>query len=215
MTPLLSIQNLKVQKAGLSILSDISLKIDRGEFVIFQGPSGSGKTTLLRSLLLFEVFSEGKLFWGNTLVDHQNFREYRDELAFAAQKPPAFEGTVEEFIRLPGTFGRNRRLTIRREQIEEAFEKLNLSFKILSQSYGSLSGGEQQRIALAQLFVLDRPVWLLDEITSNLDDQNAGRVIETLAQYRHKTLIAVTHDSRWNRLNPRIVPLQNGRIVSA
>jgi len=215
MTPFLSIQNLGVHKAGQQILSDISLDIDPGDLIVLQGPSGSGKTTFLRSLLLFEVFSKGNLFWKNTLVDHHNFREYRDQLAFAAQKPPAFEGTVEEFIRLPTTFGRNRHVRIRAESIEEAFGRFNLPLKTLSQSYGSLSGGEQQRIALVQIIVLDRPVWLLDEITSNLDETNASRVIEALTQYRNKTLIAVTHDSRWNRLNPRFVNLQNGRIVSA
>ena len=200
-------------------LSDVSLTIERGEFVSIAGPSGCGKTTLLSILGLLdaptggEYFLEGKLV--TTLSATQRAEIRNRSIGFVFQTFNLIgDLTVLENVELPLTYrGLSRKE--RRARVTESLERVGMDE--WAEHYPSqLSGGQQQRVAVARA-ISGRPLILLaDEPTGNLDSAN-GRAVMALLGELHEagaTICIVTHDPRYAHAADRTVHLFDGRIVS-
>lgn len=190
---------------GRVLFENFHFKIESGEFVCFSGVSGCGKTTLLNMIGMIEPFDSGKLLIdGDAIVTpKQRMQYFRKKLGFLFQNFALVENkTVEQNLKLIRKQDRTN-LTM-----EEALKRVGLS-GVLKQKVYTLSGGEQQRVALARLFFKQSEIILADEPTGSLDEANANRIMQILKELHQegKTIILVTHDEKIKRMAERVIEL--------
>jgi cell division transport system ATP-binding protein len=199
-------------------LTDVTLKIDRGEFVFLTGPSGAGKTTLLKLLFRQEEPSDGQI-----LINSQDVNRLKSrEVARLRQKI----GLVfQEFKLLPGLSAlENVALAAqvigspKRESQTKAYQllrELGLKDKYDARPL-TLSGGEQQRVAIARALINEPILVLADEPTGNLDDQAADETMRLFLRIRERgtTLIIASHNiDLIKRYGTRIIALRQGSLA--
>ncbi len=200
-------------------LAEISLTINRGEFVAISGPSGCGKSTLLSILGLLDSPSHGEYTLNGKPVanlDHSERARIRNrEVGFIFQSFNLIgDLTVFENVALPLTY-RGMTLPERIQKVDAALEKVGMSHR--SRHYPSqLSGGQQQRVAVARALAGIPSILLADEPTGNLDSKNGEAVMQLLAELHREgaTICMVTHDDRFASHAQRSVHLFDGRIVN-
>lgn len=207
----------KSQDTSVEVLRGIDLEIPDGEFVALVGPSGSGKTTLLSLLAGLDRPSAGEIEIDgvrlDTLSEEALSRFRRGKLGFVFQSYHLLPSlTALENVALP--------LELRghpspKKTALEWLEKTGL--KSRAHHYPSqLSGGEQQRVAVARALVAQPSVIFADEPTGNLDAENGEKVLDLLSSLRGRsTLVVVTHDSQVASKADRTLRLDSGRMVSS
>lgn len=190
---------------GKQLYEDFSLKIDDGEFVIITGKSGCGKTTLLNMIGSIEKPDSGSISVDSVdITNRKNQMKYLQVGAgFLFQNFALMENkTVEDNLKIVKTACRNQ------VTVDEALEKVGLTDKKDTKVY-KLSGGEQQRAAVARLMIKKCSVILADEPTGSLDREN-GEIIMNLLEELHrsgKTIIMVTHDLSLTKYAARVIEL--------
>ena len=203
---------------GVTALDNINLKIEKGEFVFLVGPSGSGKTTFLKLMIKEEDATSGKILIDSTDVTKMKQKEIpylRRKIGFVFQDfRLLYDRTVAENI----TFALRVIEASEREiknQLKSVLEMVGLSGK--ENFYpNQLSGGEQQRIALARALATKPPIIIADEPTGNLDPATADEIFKTLLEInsRGTTVIVVTHAKDVvNKISKRVIALDHGKIV--
>lgn len=200
---ILSVKNLSKEypnndQTNQSVLSDINFSIKRGECFAIIGPNGSGKTTLLRILGLLEPPTNGEIFYEGKQITKISKKEqisYRRKLSFVRQKPVVIDTSVFNNI----AYG----LKVRGEKKENITSKVNEIIDLVGlrgfekQNARALSGGEMQRVVIAMNFVITPELYLLDEVSANLDPKNVSLLeefIKRIKQDKKKTIILSTHD---------------------
>jgi len=195
-----------------SALTEIKLDLSN-ELLGIIGKSGAGKTTLLKILAGLQTQTKGELEYNGSPVSTQTLPELRRNVTMIFQSPLFLRGDVNTNL----SYG----LRLRGASEDQISERLRDALELVSLTgYGerdarSLSGGEQQRIALARALILDPDVLLLDEPTSNLDPVNASIITDILIQESSKrTVIIATHDlDQVKRIAKRVIFLENGAII--
>jgi cell division transport system ATP-binding protein len=199
-------------------LSDVTLEIEKGEFVLLMGPSGAGKSTLLRMLIGEERPDEGQIFVQGRNVS----RLKQSEVPYLRRKiGTVFQDfrllpkkSVFENVALPLIVQRSSEADIRRK-VTEALRAVGVDHK-KDQSPNSLSTGEQQRVCIARAIVNGPIVLLADEPTGNLDPERTAEIIELfkLINARGTTVVVATHDPHVMRLvNRRVITLMQGVLA--
>ncbi len=223
MAPLLSIEGLgRAYLTGgrrLQVLDDVSLTIEAGEMVALTGPSGAGKSTFLHLVGALDVPTSGRiLFEGRDLatLDEGDTARFRNaSVGFVFQSHHLLpEFTALENAMMPGLVRRLPRAEARR-RAEESLERVGLSGRV-GHRPGELSGGEQQRVALARSLVLQPRLLLADEPTGNLDPQTAAGIHDLLREINRDlgiTGVVVTHNERLAESLGRRVRLVAGRLA--
>lgn len=204
--PIVEIKNLnKSYRRGnqiLPVLNDISLDIDKGEFMALMGPSGSGKTTLLNLIAGIDKSDSGIIKVGGvdiTFLSETELARWRaNNVGFIFQfynLIPVL--TAFENVELPLLLTSLSRKE-RKEHVRTALQIVNLADRI--DHYPSqLSGGQQQRVAIARAVVTDPAILVADEPTGDLDRVSAKEILDLMERLVHelgKTIIMVTHDPR-------------------
>ncbi len=206
------------EEAETRALDNITVDIDRGEYVSISGPSGCGKSTLLSILGLLDTPSEGK-YWLNgrpveQLTLSERARTRNREIGFIFQSFNLIgDLTVFENVELPLTY-RGMRAAERKERCNAALERVGMAHRA-KHLPSQLSGGQQQRVAVARAVVGDPLILLADEPTGNLDSKN-GEMVMDLMRELHRggaTICMVTHDPRYAAHAGRAIHLYDGRIV--
>jgi cell division transport system ATP-binding protein len=203
---------------GVYALRDLSLRVDKGEFVFLTGPSGAGKSTLLRLLLRSDVPSEGQLVVGGRNLAELTARQvqsYRRSLGFVFQdfKLLATKTVLENVALVPRVLG-----VADAQQQRRTFQVLKwVGLQHRMTAYPrELSGGEQQRVAIARAIVNDPVVILADEPTGNLDPDLSLEIMNLFREInaRGTTVLVATHDRELiRRVGRRSVTLEHGQIV--
>ena len=198
--------NLTKRYAKREVIKDLSFSIADGEFVCFSGKSGSGKTTLLNMIGLLEEPTSGRILFDGKEIRGGRARIdfYRNRVGFIFQNFALVEGkTVAQNLNLVKKNCRQDGITV-----EEALSQVGMEEKLYSKVY-TLSGGEQQRVALARLYLKKCDIILADEPTGSLDQENAAMVMGILRKLnaKNKTVIIVTHDDEIKRQCDRILSL--------
>jgi cell division transport system ATP-binding protein len=208
----------KVYSRGMYALRDLTLRIEKGEFVFLTGPSGAGKSTLLRLLLRQDLPSEGTLAVnGRDLADMRpaEVQAYRRTLGFVFQDFKLIpDKTVLEnvafVLRVLGlTDSQQRRRTF------QVLKWVGLQHRMSAYPL-ELSGGEQQRVAIARAIVNDPVVILADEPTGNLDPDLSLEIMNLFREInaRGTTVVVATHDRELiRRVGRRSITLDRGRIA--
>ncbi len=202
----------------LTVLSDVDLVIDRGEFVAVLGPSGSGKTTLLGLLAGLDSPSRGTVQLDGVAVGQLNEDERarfrRDRIGFVFQ-PFQLIGslTAQENVQVPLDLRGDADAA---ERARAILGQVGLGER-LHHLPAQLSGGEQQRVALARAFVHGPRILFADEPTGNLDAETGAGIIDLMMELNHSsgtTLILVTHDLQLAARAGRTLRLAGGRVVA-
>ena len=209
--------DLKSSFETINVLKGINLKIFKNESVGIIGESGAGKSTLIMCIAGLELISKGKIFFKNSPIHNLN----EDDLAIYRSKNigvifQAFNllpsMTALENVNLPieiaGSF-KNNKMAI------ELLTAVGLKNRIFHYPH-QLSGGEQQRVAIARSLISNPEILIADEPTGNLDKKNSEDVIKLLFKLKKdfgSTLILVTHDTSVAKLCDRIIKIDNGLIA--
>jgi len=199
-------------------LKDVTLSVEKGDFVFLTGPSGAGKSTLLRLLLRQEIPSSGSLtVAGRDLADlrAREVQAYRRSLGFIFQNFNLIptRTVLENVAIVPRVLGQGED-----QQKRRAFQVLKwvgLQHRIASFPQ-ELSGGEQQRVAIARALVNDPALILADEPTGNLDPDLALDIMNLLREInaRGTTVLVATHDRELiRRVNRRTIALAHGHLA--
>lgn len=203
-------------------LRDASIAVEPGELVALMGPSGSGKTTLLRAISLIDPPTRGHItIAGNpvyddqqVLTDDRRLRRERMGIIFQAYNLIPFLTAVENVALVLSLNGVPAREAVRRAR--ELLERLGLGHRADIHP-ATLSGGEQQRLAVARAIVNGPAVLLADEPTASLDTERGTAVMELLRRLgreRRAAVIVVTHDERMIEGFDRVYHMIDGRITA-
>lgn len=201
------------------VLRDITLNIDRGDFISLMGPSGSGKSTLLNLIAGIDKPTGGILRIDGEDISKLSEGELADwrasNIGFIFQfynLMPVL--TAYENVELPLLLTNLSRFE-RRERIEMTLNMVGLSDR-MDHYPNELSGGQQQRVAIARAIVTDPTILVCDEPTGDLDKQSASDVLNMLKELNNtlgKTIIMVTHDAHAAEAATRIVHLEKGELL--
>ena len=208
----------KVYKDSVVALRDVSLDIQKSEFVFLVGPSGSGKSTFIKLLLKEEEPSEGRIYVAG-----------KDIAQLPSWRVPYLRRNIgcvfQDYKLLPNkTVGENvafalevigRPKHVISERVPQMLDLVGLSGKIGNRP-DELSGGEQQRVSIARAMVNRPPILLADEPTGNLDPNTSSEIMKLLERINGTgtTVVMATHDHTIvNQLRKRVIELENGKIV--
>lgn len=203
----------------IQALDDVSLQINKGDFLSIMGRSGSGKTTLLNIIGFLSSFNDGKFYFNDEDVSNLKIKRMwkyrRDNIGFIFQNFALIDHlTVFENVSIP-LEGQGIRRKKRKEIINDMLKKMGI--EELSNKYpGQISGGQRQRVAIARALVTDNDLILADEPTGALDSSTAKDIMDVLTEInkKGKTVVVVTHDRTIAEMTNRIVTLEDGKIVS-
>lgn len=202
---MISISNLTKIFEDNIIFEKLNINIESGEYIIFSGKSGCGKTTLLNMIGGLEPFNEGSIIIDGIDISNKrnHLKFFGEKVGFLFQNFALIENkTVRENLEMVKKSNRTN------TSIEDALKSVGLLEKIDNKIY-SLSGGEQQRVALSRLMIKKCDIILADEPTGSLDSENAIKVLEILEDLwrEGKTLILVTHDEKIKMRGKRLINL--------
>lgn len=209
-------KTVQVGEQKLSIIKDVDIYVNAGEFVVIMGKSGSGKSTLLGLLAALDYPDSGTV----SLADQTLSSLDEDALAVIRQRDMGFVFqsfhllptlTVAENIAFPLDIARRPNPA----RVNELIDAVDLGHRRHSLP-NQLSGGEQQRTAVARALVTHPKIVFADEPTGNLDEQNADQVMQLLLNLRQQVgsaLVVVTHDPALAEMADRVITMHDGRIV--
>lgn len=208
---LIDFRRVQVRRGGVVVLSDISFQIAEGEKVTFRGKSGSGKTTLLKTLIGGEKIDSGQALFNGELISKKTIHQVRKSISYIGQEPVLGAQGVRDALLLPFSFKSHRACKPTEKAILAQLERLQLNKNILQRKSNEISGGEKQRIAIARGILLNKRIFIADEITSALDPESKTAVMNCLFKPDF-TVISVSHDPDWVERCTRILTIENGRL---
>lgn len=208
---MIKINNLNKTYKLSSILNNFSLHIKKGECVAIIGESGQGKTTILNIMGLLEPYDSGTYYLDDMLVNKMSNKKktslLRNKIGYLFQNFALIdEESVLNNLLLARNDKENKVAKI--ERIKLVLDVIGLKDKLNHKVY-QLSGGEQQRVAIARLLLRDNDLILADEPTGSLDKKNKAIILQLLNNFRknNKTMIIVTHDNEVANWCDRIITL--------
>ena len=212
-------KNIVKSFGDLQVLKGIDLKIEEGEIVCIIGESGAGKTTFLQILGTLDRPDSGEILFNN--VNAMNLKEkqlskFRNQnIGFVFQFHHLLpEFTALENVCIPG-FIANRSKSSTERKAKEILHFFNLDDR-LDHKPSELSGGEQQRVAVARALINEPELILADEPSGNLDSRNKKELHQLLVRTRNEfnqTIVIVTHDREVEKISDRILTMRDGIIL--
>jgi len=218
MSEMVRVENLHKRFGDLEVLKGLDLKVAKGEVVVIIGPSGSGKSTFLRCVNMLEKPQEGDIYIDEVRITDPkaNLPKVRQNTGMVFQHFNLFPhltalGNVMEGPVMVRKMGKEKAKALALELLD----KVGLSDK--AESYPrNLSGGQQQRVAIARALAMEPKVMLFDEVTSALDPELIGEVLDVMQQLAEDgmTMLTVTHEMHFaERVADRVVMFDEGVVL--
>ena len=217
---ILSAKNIHKRYGTVEVLKGVDIEVQPGEIVSIVGSSGAGKSTLLHILGTLDRADQGQVFLNNqniTSLQGQKLADFRNRyIGFVFQ----FHHLLPEFsalenVCIPGWLNSARRKTEVKQRAEELLVLLGLKDR-LENKPNALSGGEQQRVAVARALINNPSVVFADEPTGNLDSANAKelhRLFFDLRKQFNQTFLIVTHNEELAQQSDRMLLMKDGKMV--
>lgn len=211
--------NIQKYYGQLWVLKGVDLSVRQGEIVSIVGPSGSGKSTLLHILGTLDSPSSGDIFVNDQRIDFQNSRQvalFRNRhIGFVFQFHHLLpEFTALENVCIPGWMAGKRKKDVA-DRAVSLLRTLGLGERIENKP-NALSGGEQQRVAVARALINKPDIVFADEPTGNLDSANAKELHQLFFDLRkqfNQTFLIVTHNEELAQMSDRVLHMKDGKMV--
>jgi len=210
---LLELKGVGYRAGDTTILEDIDLAINAGEWVTIAGPSGSGKSTLVRIIASLLSRTSGELNFAGKSIDVYDPIAYRRRVSYSFQQPTLFGETVRDNLSFPYQI---RQRPFDEQRAVAALDYVGLAASDLDKAVVDLSGGQRQRVALLRNVMIYPEVLILDEVTAGLDAENKAFVWSMIRHFNGDdgiTIIAITHDQSEIDAATRLVTLADGRVT--
>ncbi|MBL7722012.1 MAG: ABC transporter ATP-binding protein [Chitinophagaceae bacterium] len=212
-------KNIYKRFGTVEVLKGVDVNVSKGEVVSIVGPSGSGKSTLLHILGTLDKADQGSVSMNNTSLSSlagNKLADFRNKhIGFVFQFHHLLpEFTALENVCIPGWLAGKKKKEVE-ERAKELLNLLGLSHRMQNKP-GEMSGGEQQRVAVARALINKPDIVFADEPTGNLDSANARELHQLFFNLREKfnqTFLIVTHNEELARLSDRILYMKDGKIV--
>lgn len=198
---MIEFKNVSVSFDGRNLFSGLNLFISKGDKIVITGKSGLGKSTLLKLILGFAMPDNGLIYFNGLKIDRHSVWNVRKSTAYVTQNCDIGEGPVISQIRKYFNYKSNRHQSI--EKLNQLMDYFLLSRNLLNKNIEELSGGERQRFGIITALLLNREVFLLDEITSALDSDLKKITADYFLNNPKLTVIAISHDEIWQK-NPNV-----------
>jgi lipoprotein-releasing system ATP-binding protein len=216
---MLSGKNIHKRYGVVEVLKGVDISVNKGEVVSIVGPSGSGKSTLLHILGTLDVADQGSVSMHGTAIQSlsgkklANFRNKHIGFVFQFHHLlPEF--TALENVCIPGWLAGRKKAEVKQEA-EKLLQLLGLSQRVENKP-NQLSGGEQQRVAVARALINKPDIVMADEPTGNLDSANAKELHQLFFDLRkqfNQTFLIVTHNEELAQLSDRVLHMKDGKII--
>jgi lipoprotein-releasing system ATP-binding protein len=212
-------KNIHKRYGTVEVLKGVDLEINKGEVVAIAGPSGSGKSTLLHILGTLDKADMGAVSMNNTILTSlrgKKLAAFRNKhIGFVFQFHHLLpEFTAWENVCIPGWLAGRKKAEVK-EKAEGLLKMLGLSNRMENKP-NQMSGGEQQRVAVARALINNPDIVFADEPTGNLDSANAKELHQLFFDLREKfnqTFLIVTHNEELAKLSDRILNMKDGKIL--
>lgn len=209
---LLEVKGVSYINDNNTILNNINMSINKGDFISVVGHSGSGKSTLFKLCADLISPTKGNIFYMDKDYLTYNPMELRKKIAYCFQTPNLFGDTVLDNLKFPYYIRNN---TVDYERIGKLMESFKLTEDYLKKAVKNLSGGEKQRIALIRSLLYKPDILLLDEVTSALDTDNTCIVENVIKSLNEQgiTIMWITHNPQQSKKYAnKIVTIEDGKI---
>jgi lipoprotein-releasing system ATP-binding protein len=212
-------KNIHKRYGTVEVLKGVDVEINKGEVVSIVGPSGSGKSTLLHILGTLDKADAGTVEMNNTVINAlkgKKLAAFRNKnIGFVFQFHHLLpEFTALENVSIPGWLAGRKKAEVK-EEAEKLLNMLGLSHRMENKP-NQLSGGEQQRVAVARALINRPDIIFADEPTGNLDSANAKELHQLFFDLRkqfNQTFLIVTHNEELAQLSDRVLHMKDGKIV--
>ena len=198
---------------GVPVIKRLSMKVRDGQVLSIIGPNGAGKTTLLRMMALLDKPTEGEIYYNGKKVDDSSVNAIRGKVTMVFQRTVNFNKTVYKNVAYGPELKKMSESKIKR-RVMQALGLVGMK-KFADRRAKKLSGGEQQRLAIARALVLEPELLLLDEPTANLDPKNTLGIERIINEIKGRTTVVIATNNPYQagRLSDRIVCLLDGRLI--
>lgn len=187
---MIDFKNITVNFSDKPLFENLSFKVGKGEHLCISGASGTGKSTILKILQGYVLPTRGEIKVDNKIISRKTIHEIRKNMVYIPQN-----------VNLPLHNGKELADWLfsldKLSEIETNMEKLGLSANQISQSFDLVSGGEKQRMVVAICLALNKPIMLLDEPTSSLDQNSVKQLMSLLKDQKETTIISTSHNKDW------------------
>lgn len=204
-------------KKGQPILTDISLKIQKGQTIGIAGPTGGGKTTLIKLLLRLYDVKSGSIKLEGIDIKNLTLKNLRQNIGFVSQEVYLFHGSIRENIAygMPNASEEEIKNAAKKAQLHDFIDGLPTTYDTIVGERGiKLSGGQRQRLSIARAILKDAPILILDEATSAVDTETERAIQQNLHQLTEgKTALIIAHRLSTIRHADKIIVLKNGQIA--
>ena len=194
---MINLKNIHLNFGDRKIFDGFNLNVKEKEKVLIYGKSGIGKSSVLNLILGFVQPDEGEIYYKDELLNKNNIWNFRKKTAFVTQNNDLTGGKVRDFILDVLNFKANKEIEMNEERLIELMKYFDLDSSFIDKEFQDLSGGEKQRISIIISIMMDKEIYLLDEITSSLDNKMKEKVVDYFIEKMDKTEIIISHDNHW------------------
>ncbi|WP_187149288.1 ABC transporter ATP-binding protein [Desulforapulum autotrophicum] len=195
-SPMVKMDNIHLAFDGKPLFSNFFLTIGPGEKVILNAPSGRGKSSLVKMMMGFVRPDIGEIFIDSQRLTPGTRIECRSKISYVSQDVDLRDEGVGTLIEEIFAYRVNKNSLYTPTALLQAMDRFDLDPKMLKKQVGELSGGERQRLGFIICLLLDRKIWVLDEVTSALDETLKRKVVEAVAAAA-STVVIISHDNIW------------------
>ena len=209
---MIEFRNITVKFKNTKLFDNFSMSLNEGEKILLFGKSGTGKSTFLKLFLGFLQPSSGEILINGEKLGRKQVWQLRKTTAYVNQNLEIGEGSIREYLLEFLSLKSNSNVEFDEQKIARYVEFFELPPDLLEKNIEELSGGEKQRFAIITSILLNRDIYLLDEITSGLDADMKRKVAEFFVNDMKKTLIIVSHDEIWTEFpDIRVITLNGAK----
>lgn len=197
-------KNLNYNKDGVRILSNINFSISKGEWIMINGDTGSGKSTLFKLLTKQLIYDKKGIYINGKSINNYSYNEIRNKITYVDQKAKLFNRKVSDNVYFEGTKDDKISRFLIKNKIDENI--------VINSTNSNISGGQMQKIIIAQALINSGDVIIFDETTNQIDVESERKILEFIKEeYKNKTIILVSHRKSNSFLFDKIIDFKDGK----
>lgn len=197
-------KNLNYSKDGVRILSNINFSISKGEWIMINGDTGSGKSTLFKLLTKQLIYDKKGIYINGKSINNYSYNEIRNKITYVDQKAKLFNRKVSDNVYFEGTKDDKISRFLIKNKIDENI--------VINSTNSNISGGQMQKIIIAQALINSGDVIIFDETTNQIDVESEREILEFIKEeYKNKTIILVSHRKSNSFFFDKIIDFKDGK----